>query len=666
MSIYLRDNIQVTRDTTPDILASFEHAACGLVTTEVNGTIRRANATFCKWLGFDVDELIKKKKIQELLTAGGRFFYHTHWAPLLQMQGSVAEVKMDLIGRDGKILPMLINATNQKHDDISFDHLAFFVASDRTHHASELLSTHTAAQESLAYLHEPKQELQKNRDYLNTATRSTRMGVWSQDLHSKQVWWSPELEQLTGLTAKEFGHTAEAFYQLIHRDDRVFFINEIQNAIQTKSQYNIQFRLQDVTGGWLTMEGRGHAAYSERGEALSIFGVVMDISDRKVEEEQLRDLYLQLSITDRRKDEFLATLAHELRNPLAPVSNVLEIMRLKETNDPFLRWSRDIIQRHVTQMTHLIDDLTESSRITQGRVQLRIKQIDITEVIQQAIEIAYALMKESKHTFTVTNPETPIIIYADSTRIIQIISNLLINAAKYTPEGGAICLNTFQDGDEAVLSVRDSGIGIPPEQLSTIFNMFSQLTPAIERCQGGLGIGLTLARGLVELHGGTIVALSEGNGKGSEFIVRLPISNSPMAIAPVVERAMTTTIMSKRILVIDDNMDAANSLALFLELRGHTTRTANNGITGIAIAEEFYPDVILLDIGLPDINGYEVARRIRQQAWGKKIALIATTGWGQNKDKALARDAGFDNHLTKPINFQDLHFLLQNTSPEKC
>ncbi|MES2822806.1 MAG: ATP-binding protein [Pseudomonadota bacterium] len=665
MSIYLRNNIHVTMDSIPDILASFEYAACGLVTTEANGTIRRANATFCKWLGFDADELIKKRKIQELLTVGGRFFHHTYWAPLLQMHGSAAEVQMDLVGHDGKILPMLINVTRQQHDDTSFDHLAFFVATDRKNSAREIISTRKSAQESLVSLHEAQQELQKNRDYLSIAIRSARMGVWSEDLNSRQVWWSPELEQLTGLTEKEFGSTAEAFYQLIHRDDRVFFMNEIQDAIQTKSQFNIQFRLQHISGRWLAIECRGHAVYSERGEALSIFGVVIDISDRKVAEEQLRELYLQLSVTDRRKDEFLATLAHELRNPLAPVSNVLEIMRLKETNDPFLRWSRDIIQRHVAQMTHLIDDLTESSRITQGRLQLRIKQIDITDVIQQAIEISYALMKESKHTFTVTNPETPIIIYADSTRIIQIISNLLINAAKYTPEGGAIFLNTFQDGDEAVLSVRDSGIGIPPEHLSTIFNMFSQLAPAIERSHGGLGIGLTLARGLVELHGGTIVALSEGNGKGSEFIVRLPIFNSPMAIAPI-EQVITSAIMSKRILVIDDNIDAANSMALFLELKGHTTGTANNGITGIAMAENFSPEVILLDIGLPDINGYEVARRIRQQAWGKKIVLIATTGWGQNKDKELARDAGFDNHLTKPINFQDLHFLLQNTSAEKC
>jgi CheY-like chemotaxis protein len=257
-------------------------------------------------------------------------------------------------------------------------------------------------------------------------------------------------------------------------------------------------------------------------------------------------------------------------------------------------------------------------------------------------------------------PETSILIDADSTRIIQIISNLLTNAAKYTPEGGNICLSAFQDGDEAVLSVLDSGIGIPPEQLSNVFNMFSQLTPALERAQGGLGIGLALVRGLVELHGGTIVARSEGDGKGSEFIMRLPISSLPAKISPIIEKPAPVITDNKRILVIDDNVDAAETLAMLVELNGHTTRIANDGMTGIKIAEEFNPDGILCDIGLPDINGYEVAQRIREQIWGKKIFLIATTGWGQGKDKELAKDAGFDKHLTKPINLQELNSILQN------
>lgn len=507
-------------DTIPDLQSSFEYAACGLVTTDVNGTIRRANSTFCKWLGFSNDELIEKKKIQELFTVGGRFFHHTHWAPLLQLQGSVAEIQMDLVTHDGKSLPMLINVVRQKQGDKSFDQLAFFVATDRKNFERELISTRQKLSES----------------------------------------------------------------------------NQ------------------------------------------------------------------QLSIADRRKDEFLATLAHELRNPLAPIRNILEIMRVKETNDPFMHWSRDMIERHVAQMTHLVDDLMESARISQGRLELRKQRLNLVELIQNAIESSHALMEKSKHIFTVIKSETPLYVDADATRIIQIISNLLTNAAKYTPENGTISLRAFQDGDEAVLSVTDSGIGIAPEQLFNIFTMFSQLTPALERSQGGLGIGLALVHGLVKLHGGTIVAHSEGDGKGSEFIVRLPLSNSLEEAIPTVENSVPFIGVSKRILVIDDNIDAAESLAMLLEITGHISRTANDGLTGLKVAEEFIPQIILLDIGLPDINGYEVAERIRQQPWGKDLCLIATTGWGQDKDKDLAKSAGFNEHLTKPIDFQQLNSLLQEIS----
>lgn len=646
-------------NTIPDLSSSFENAACGLVTTEVNGTIRRVNTTFCHWLGFTCEELIGKKKIQELFTVGGRFFHHTHWAPLLQLQGSVAEVQMDLVARDGTILPMLVNASRQQHCATSFDQLAFFVATDRKNFEGELITARKSVEDTLISLRSTQKSLQESRDFLSIAIRSARMGVWSQDIQGSHVWWSPELQQLTGLTEKKYWATPEDFYNLIHPDDRSIFAAELQTAIQTKSDYDIEFRLQDVTGRWLSMEGRGHATYSEVGVAISIFGVFTDISERKTAEKQLRDLNQQLSLADRRKDEFLATLGHELRNPLAPMRNVVEIMRLKETDDPFLSWSRDMIERHVSHMSHLVNDLMEVSRISQGRMELRKQQINFVELMQSAIESSHALMQTSKHTFTVKKPETPIMIEADPTRIIQIISNLLINAAKYTPDGGNICLSVFQEGNEAVLSVLDSGIGIPNEQLYNVFNMFSQLTPALERSQGGLGIGLALVHGLVKLHGGTIVANSEGDGKGSEFIVRLPIANSPVKMAPITEKSIPLLVISQRILVIEDNVDAAESLALLLEFSGHTTRSAHNGITGIQIAEEFNPDVILLDIGLPDINGYQVAQQIRQKSWGKNIFLIAATGWGQDKDRELAKDAGFDKHLTKPINYQQLNSLLQ-------
>lgn len=645
-------------DNLPDLALSLEFAACGLLTTEVNGTICRANATFCSWIGFNADELIGKKKVQELFTVGGRFFHHTHLAPLLQMQGSVAEIQLDLISRNNKTIPVLINAIRRQHGGRQFDEFAFIVATDRKNYERELISARKTAEQTLQSLYAAQKELHESRDILGIAIRSARMGVWSKNLTTNEIWCSPELEQLTGFTQGALANTATDFYQLIHAEDRAAFMAELDKSVETKSSYEIQFRLQHINGNWLTMEGRGHATYSENGEALSIFGIVIDISERKATEEQLLELNKQLSISDRRKDEFLATLAHELRNPLAPMRNVLEIMRLKENDDPFLRWSRDVIERHVSQMTHLVDDLMEASRISQGRLQLRKQQIDLCEVIQHAIEASQALMQDAKHQFTLTKPDHPVVVDADATRVIQIISNLLTNAAKYTPQGGSIYLTLMQENGEAILSVRDTGIGIPADQLTNVFTMFSQLTPALERSQGGLGIGLSLVQGLVTLHGGTITAHSEGAGKGSEFIVRLPVSLGAGSSIREEKKSPPVGVTSKRILIVDDNIDAAESLALLLQITGHETRSAHDGIKGLAAAETFLPDFILLDIGLPDINGYEVARRIRQQPWGQKICLIAATGWGQDKDKAAAEEAGFNHHLTKPIDFQELGQLL--------
>ena len=644
----------------PDLSSSFEFAACGLVTTDVDGTIRRANTTFCDWLSFAADDLIEKKKIQELFTVGGRFFHHTHWAPLLQLQGSVAEVQMDLVSSEGKTLPMLINVTRQKHGESSFDQLAFFVATDRKKFEGELISARKSVEDSLVSLSTTQKKLQESQDFLSLAIRSARMGVWSQDIKTSQIRWSTELQELAGLNETDYLGTSEDFYNRIHSEDRSHFIAELQKATAQKSDYDIQFRLQHASGNWLSMEGRGHAIYADTGEATSVFGVFIDISERKAAEQQLFELNQQLSIADRRKDEFLATLGHELRNPLAPMRNVLEIMRLKEDDDSFLQWSREMIERHVSQMTHLVDDLMETSRITQGRLELRKQQINLVELIQNSIEATQNVMQESMHNFTVSKPDSAIIIEADSTRITQIITNLLTNAAKYTPDGGNISLTAFKEGNEAVLSVSDSGIGIPADQLSNIFNMFSQLTPALERSQGGLGIGLSLVHGLVNLHGGSIVAHSKGDGKGSKFVVRLPLSDAPIEMPPIIEKTIPAVIENKRILVIEDNVDAAESLSMLLEMKGHTTRNAHDGKSGVKIAEEFNPEVILLDIGLPDINGYQVAQQIRQQVWGKKIFLIAVTGWGQDKDKELAKNAGFDQHLTKPIDFQQLNTFLQN------
>jgi signal transduction histidine kinase/CheY-like chemotaxis protein len=354
---------------------------------------------------------------------------------------------------------------------------------------------------------------------------------------------------------------------------------------------------------------------------------------------------------DRQKDEFLATLAHELRNPLAPVRNAIQILRLKGPPSPEVQWARDVIDRQMQQMTRLIDDLMDLSRITRNRIELRKERVDLARVLHGAVETSRPLVDASGHELSVVLPPEPVYVDADPARLAQVFANLLNNAAKYSEPNGRIALTVDRQGSDVAVSVRDGGIGIPEEMLPRIFDPFSQVNQSLERCQGGLGIGLTLVKRLVEMHGGSVAAHSAGTGKGSEFVVRLPI---PIALAAPGSPATPDEPVADaparwRLLVIDDNNDAATSLGMMLSTLGYETRTAYDGLAGLEAAAEFRPDVVLLDIGMPKMNGYDVARRIREQPWGKEIVLIAVTGWGQAEHRQRTSEAGFDHHLVKPV-----------------
>jgi PAS domain S-box-containing protein len=415
-----------------------------------------------------------------------------------------------------------------------------------------------------------------------------------------------------------------------------------------------------------------------------------DFVERLRSEEALRKQEEALKEADRRKDEFLATLAHELRNPLAPIRNGIELLRRSDGNTGLLEQARSMMGRQLDQMVRLIDDLFDISRISQGKVQVRKEQVELAALIRSAVEAARPLIDAQGHQLTITLPPKPVYLEADPTRLAQVISNLLNNAAKYTPSpqslplgggegrvrggGGQIWLSaevasrvTSARGlsDEIVISVRDTGIGIAAEHLPRLFEMFSQVTPALERSHGGLGIGLSLVRALVELHGGKVEAFSEGLGRGSEFIVRLPVANGLAGQAPEQGTNAGTVLIARpcRILVVDDNRDAADSLAMMLRMMGHESRTAYDGLEAVQAAATYRPDVVLLDIGLPKMNGYEAARHIRQQPWGKTMPLMALTGWGQEEDKRRALEAGFDHHLTKPVDTAALEKLLALINP---
>lgn len=383
-----------------------------------------------------------------------------------------------------------------------------------------------------------------------------------------------------------------------------------------------------------------------------------DVSDRRESELERERLVGQLQDQDKRKDEFLATLAHELRNPLAPISNGLQIMRLAGLAGT-AEEAHAMIERQLSQLIRLVDDLLDVSRVTSGKLQLRQERVALKDILDAAIETSRPVIEQEGHELSVVMPEEQIMLEGDATRLAQVVSNLLNNAAKYTSRGGHIQLSARREEDMAVVVVADDGIGIPPDMVGKVFEMFAQVDRTLEKTTGGLGIGLSLVKGVVEMHGGTIEARSEGLGRGSEFITRLPLvpPEAQQLELPTVGHPVTS-FGGRRILVADDNVDSTQSLELLLKMRGNEVRTANDGLRALEVAEAFRPDVLLLDIGMPELNGYEVCRRIRERPWGKKVVLVAMTGWGQDEDKQRSREAGFDLHLVKPVDFSAIETLL--------
>jgi len=432
-------------------------------------------------------------------------------------------------------------------------------------------------------------------------------------------------------------------------------------ALQTDREYNgHEIVVERPDGQRLTTLAYASPIRDESGRLLGAVNVLVDISDRKRSEEALNEAH-------RSKEEFLATLAHELRNPLAPIRNALEIMKLASGNGPVIEQARSMIERQLEQMVRLVDDLLDVSRITRNKLELRKEPVSLAAAVQGAVEASQPLVAAMGHELTVSLPPQPVALEADPVRLTQVFLNLLNNAAKYTPRGGRISLTAERQGGEIAVAVRDSGIGIPAEMLPRIFEPFTQVDHSLERSSGGLGIGLTLARRLVELHGGTIEARSEGAGRGSELIVRLPVVPAATAKGisePARERA---ELPARRVLVVDDNRDSATSLATLLQLGGHEVVTAHDGEEAVTAAAAFRPDMILLDIGMPRMNGYDAARRIREQPWGGSVALVAMTGLGQEEDRRRSSEAGFDEHLVKPVDLEALQYLLASlASPQRA
>ncbi len=475
---------------------------------------------------------------------------------------------------------------------------------------------------------------------------------------TQMVYISPAYERVWGQTCRSLYERPLSFLDRIHPDDRERVRRAALERHARGESTDEEYRLVMADGSIRWVRDRGFPIKDDKGRVFRKAGIAEDITEKKHAEEALKQ-------ADRRKDEFLATLAHELRNPLAPVRNAVELMRQADGDRHVMEEARLIMERQLGHMVRLIDDLLDISRVNNGKLQLHFERVELATAVHSAVEATRPLIEASGHELTVNLPRESVDLNADATRLSQIISNLLNNAAKYTEKGGHIWLSAERNDGRVAISVRDTGIGLAPEHLSHIFEMFSQVSPALERSQGGLGIGLALVRGLTELHHGTIEAHSSGPGMGSEFIVRLPVLDVRPAASPADAQPEEKPVAGSkhRILVVDDNVDSAQSLGLLLSRLGHEIQLAHDGLEAVQAAGVFHPQVVLLDIGLPKMNGYEAARRIRERPSEAKVTIIALTGWGQEKDKQLASEAGFDHHLTKPVEPAALNKLLSEIVP---
>ena len=482
---------------------------------------------------------------------------------------------------------------------------------------------------------------------------SIEYGVWICDAQGRNVYASQSFLRLAGITqhqCAEFG-----WGDALHPDDAAATIAAWKACVEQGGSWYREHRFRGADGEYHPILAQGVPIRDEQGSVTGWAGINLDISRLKNTEEALRE-------ADRRKDNFLATLAHELRNPLAPIRHAVRILDSSAANDDQRRWGRQVISRQVHQMALLLEDLLDVSRITRAKLELKIEQVSLDSIVDIARETARPLIESKQHAFEMALPPAPVTLAVDALRISQVISNLLTNAAKYTSHGGHIALIATVNATDLTLTVKDSGIGLLKENIPALFAMFSQVSTALDRSEGGLGIGLALVKGIVTLHGGTVDARSDGPGQGSEFTVHLPdvVVDAPVAGKDAQQVAeVSADKPNRKVLVVDDNRDAARSLAALLELSGYTVSTAFSGADALAAGGRDRPQFVLLDIGMPGMNGYEVARIIRNQDWGRHVLLVAITGWGQEADIRLANEAGFDHHLTKPVDLADIEKLLQ-------
>jgi PAS domain S-box-containing protein len=621
----------------------FENASVGLHWVGPDGTVLRANRAELEMLGYTREEYVGRPisdfhadeevicDILDKLNAGRK----------------LAEYPARLRCKDGSIKDVLIDSSVMWKDG-RFVHTQCFTRD---------VTARMQAERALAAA----------RSQLEAALEAGAIATWTWDIPQNRLHADRHLARLFNLPASEAaGGELDKYVKSIHPDDVQPVRAALERSIGSGEDYAADYRIMQPDGSVRWVSARGRTERDRTGRPVRMPGVLVDITERKKLEEELRLRVKQLAEADRRKDEFLATLAHELRNPLAPVRNSLEILKMARLDAKTVQQTRDIMERQVQHLVRLVDDLLDVSRVMRGKIDLRREPIELATVVARAVEMTQSLIEAQGHHLSLSLPGESLIVLADPVRLTQVIGNLLANSAKYTDANGHIWLSATIEGGTVVLSVRDDGIGIAPELLPHVFELFVQADHAPTRSTGGLGIGLTLVKNLVEMHGGAVEARSAGPGKGSEFVMRLPLlahaGKGEKEAAHTDDRRLARDAPGLRILVVDDNRDAAQSLATLLRLRGHDVRVEHDGAAALGAIASCSPQLVFLDLGMPGMDGFEVARRIRAEPRLQGVVLAALTGWGQREDRRRTAEAGFDHHLVKPADPEAVMQLLDRLS----
>jgi PAS domain S-box-containing protein len=499
---------------------------------------------------------------------------------------------------------------------------------------------------------EAEQALRESELRLQLIVNGSGVAIWDADLRTGKTFWNRRTFELFGFEPTPDGSIAfDMWRACLHPDDEQRVRQAFDRAIREKTHLSVEHRIRRKDGSVLWLSAFGRYYYDAEGHAVRFAGMNLDITERKQAQEELR-------LADQRKDEFLAVLAHELRNPLAPLRDSLRLFERAPIIDPTLSAARRIMQRQTTQMVRLIDDLLDVSRISRNRLELRKEHTTIAEALESAIETCRPAINARGHRLSVQMTAAPLHVYGDRIRLAQIFVNLLSNSTKYMNPGGEIRVAAAEANGQALVTIADNGFGIAAEDLPRIFEMFTQAGSEPGHRVGGLGIGLALVSQLAQLHGGTVTAESRGPGEGSTFTVRLPLTKPLLAVASETAYTEHPVRDRRKVLVTDDNEDAATALAMLLTAMGNEVQIAHDGQEALNIAEQFQPDLILMDVGMPRLDGLEATRRLRETDWGRRAAIVALTGWGQEADKRRSHEAGADDHLVKPVDPQALERVL--------